>query len=75
MTAFQRLSSCRTYAYGSIPWRDIVAYGERAHLVEQEVGALVEIVQTMDAAWLKWHAEPNPEGGESGGDEPNQYGR
>ena len=59
---------------GPIPWRDIIDYGERAGLDPGEIEALVEIVRTMDGAWLDWQADRKPEG-ESGGGEPNQYGR
>ena len=47
-------------SHGPIPWRDIVAYADRAGLNDRESDVLVEVIQTMDAAWLDYHKPKDP---------------
>ena len=62
LKAFHRLSTCRLIgmSHGPIPWRDIVAYADRAGLNDRESDVLVEVIQTMDAAWLDYHKPKDP---------------
>lgn len=42
---------------GPIPHDKVVEYGVRAGLDDENVDALVEIVRTMDKAYLEWCAD------------------
>lgn len=47
---------------GPIPWRDIIDYGRREGLEEQEIDVLVVIIMAMDKAWREWNRD-QPDGG------------
>ena len=51
---------------GPIPWRDIVAYADRAGLDRGEAEALVTIIRAMDDAWLSFNAEESGKEGQGG---------
>lgn len=60
LQAFWDLGTERQLGYGSlgpIPWSRIVAYGERAGLSSGTVDVLVEVVQALDGAYLRWRAD------------------
>lgn len=60
LRAFWALGTERQLGYGSlgpIPWSRIVAYGERSGLSPGMVDVVVEVVQAMDGAYLKWRQD------------------
>lgn len=54
MRAFANLSTCRAIgmAVGPIPWRDAVAYADRAGLDEEAAEVFVEVISALDADYL-----------------------
>lgn len=54
LQAFAELSTCRQlgFAVGPIPWRDLVAYGDRAGLSGDDLTLFMEVVRELDALYL-----------------------
>jgi len=59
LRAFWDLTSSRQYgqAIGGIPWRDIVAYGERSGLDGDVLSMFVRVIRSLDGEYLRWEAE------------------
>lgn len=54
---FWTLCTTRRYPGGPIPWDKIIQYAEYSGLDEDMTGALVVIIQAMDARYLEKEAE------------------
>lgn len=57
--AFSELATCRQLGFGEgpIPWRDAVAYAERAGLNREGQRAFGEVIRAMDEAYLRKRAQ------------------
>ena len=59
LRAFSELSTCRQVGFdaGPIPWRDVVAYADRAGLDDDNERSFVAILRELDEAYLKHRDE------------------
>ena len=59
LDAFVELSSCRSVGMdlGQIPWRDVVAYADRAGLRDPMTRVFTQVVRALDDAYLGWLRE------------------
>jgi hypothetical protein len=59
MKAFHDLSTCRSsgMSMGPIPWTAMVTYADRYRLDYDVAEAFVDIMRSMDAAYLVHHSE------------------
>lgn len=65
LKAWHALDSCRIIglSMGPIPWRDVVSYAQYTELEPDVTEAFVEIIRTMDRAYLKWCEKKSPKPG------------
>lgn len=73
LKAFNELSTCRQIgsSTGPIPWRDIVAYAERAGLDEDMERIFSAVIKEMDAGYLDWIREKQEKEKQNREDEKN----
>ncbi len=57
MTAFWRLSSCRRYELGPIPWDRIIEYAARAELQGFMEDSFVELMEELDLTYREYKIE------------------
>lgn len=69
LKAFRHLNSCRSFgmSLGPIPWSEILLYAKHNELDFEATNILVNVISSMDSAYLNWQKETN-----SNGRVPNQ---